>query len=215
MNDISFRLGRRMIPFRFFVVFGVSIWVSACGATIARNAGINFVDTPTSSESVKGQTQIEWDEHQQITSYTAPIVFAAINIFSDFYFLRAFVPSVGNVAAKPNVIQLYVVAVIGDWAFYDRAYASGKQLSLTEIDRRVSFCSGAGGCTLHEEVAINLSMEDLITYSSTGLAFEISGRGGKKEFSVPSGYFSGFYAALTLDRPLHESQGEVSSTETN
>ena len=94
-----------------------------------------------------------------------------------------------------TIIQLYISASFGKWAFLNRAYSAGKRLDTTLIDRRVVTCRTS--CLLTEDVAIHLTTEDLERLAEGGtFEVELQGRRGSAIVRVPATYFRGFMDAF-------------------
>lgn len=180
-----------MICLRTKIVVLLSLFpLSGCGGMIASMSGVNYTSTPYDYADVTSRIVSKYDAHRAVTEVTGPVVYAQDNFFDDWYMLRSFLNDDGTAAT-----QIYVSVRLGQWAFIDRAYSHGERLSLTEIDRDVVSCSGSAysGCSLKEDVAINISKNELEIYSESGLTFKVYGDGGSASFVVPAEYFQAVY----------------------
>lgn len=183
-----------MVIYRTLIVLTLTFGLAACGGVIARSYGINFVDDPADAAEVRERTEMETDVHQARVKFKGPIVYARDNILKDHYFLRAWLST--EVPGTYSVLQIYVVTVSDDWLFLDTARSYGKSYRVSQIDREVSDCDSYGKCTFTEQIGVNLTPQDVTRFGETGFDFQVSGRGGSREFSIPAGYFKGFAAAV-------------------
>ena len=172
-------------------------------------------------------TTSEYDKHQQITNVKGPVIYLFNKEISrekvhwvppevaepaykkhgatlegmvywapsSYCLLRATIEK-----NEPLVLQLYVKAIVFDqWAFYDHAYSEGKQLDITKIDREVIDCKS--GCWYHEDVAINLTLEQLEELAHKPVfEFKLYGKGGEAEYTINGAYFKGFLKAFNTAR---------------
>jgi hypothetical protein len=176
--------------------FWVCVSLGGCGAMVATMSGYNYVRDPANYDAVFVQTEVEEQDHQSRTMFSAPIVFARSNALDDWYRLRGYVYGDGR-----RSVQVYVRLVVRDWAFVEQGFSEGSQLSVTKVDSRVVSCSGGyGGCTMHEDVVVNLRQNEIDLAMEQGLSFVLVGRGGRFEFEVPVEYFRSFLDRLESPR---------------
>jgi len=175
---------------------------------------------------IEENTTSEYDEHQQITKIKGPAIYLFRGGQEDDWIppeeAEPYYKEVGFGATLEGMvyfgagsyyrlrasieknelltIQLYVKALVFDqWAFYDHAYSEGKRLDITQIDREVIDCKG--GCWYHEDVAINLTLEQLEKLANKPVFnFKLYGKGGEAEYTVNGAYFRGFLKALNTAR---------------
>lgn len=173
---------------RYAIPLLMLLLLSACSMVLISMYGIEFAD-PNDYVQIRDRTETTYDPAEDSTEIKGPLVFPERNISSHSYFLRALFS--GRQTDDPSEIQLHVSAYLSDWAFLDRAYSQGRRLSVTEISREVGSCS-AFGCSKHEDLAINLTLADLESYSDNGLEVKIEGDQGSITLAVPSPYFRAF-----------------------
>ena len=96
-------------------------------------------------------------------------------------------------ASEIMFYQIYVSARYeGDWRFYEWAFDSdGKELETTVIDRDVISAS-TYSASFSEILGLNIDREYLENHRSTGIRFQIAGKGGKEIVSIPSTYVTAF-----------------------
>lgn len=177
--------------FNFTIIVIASLLISACGAQIAKMHGIDIID-PFDPQAVEAATTVEPDPHTGLTKVAGPPIFHDNNILGKVYFLRGWKSK--NLSDDSGSIQVYVLARFDKWAFLDTAYANGKKLDTSQIDRKVGSCSGYG-CSLQETIGINLNISQLRDYAKNGLSFKVLGKRDSITMIIPAGYFSGFLAA--------------------
>jgi hypothetical protein len=94
-------------------------------------------------------------------------------------------------------VQLYVIAILSDWAFLEDAYAGGQQYPAIVIDRDV----GSGGGIVYETVAVNLTTAQAREFAQgSGFSVKLTGQHGSVIVDVPAGYFGGFLEVLESQR---------------
>ncbi len=179
---------------------------------------------------IEEKTTSEYDKHQQITNVKGPFIYLFRKELNKAKVDHWVPPEVAEPAYKkhgvtlegmvffvssssycllratieknePLVIQLYVRAlVVDEWAFYDRAYSEGKQLDVTQIDREVGDCK-YGDCLMNEDIAINLTLEQLEKLAhKPAFNFKLYGKGGEAEYTINGAYFKGFLKAFNTAR---------------
>jgi hypothetical protein len=143
------------------------------------------------SARVAAATTVEYNPHRKISEYIAPKVYIAPGESKGAYLLRSY--------AKNDQIllaQLYIATILSDWAFFDTVYSEGTSADLVKISQNVGSCR-RWGCTVQEDVGIDLSVEDLRRLSAKPeTAFEVSGSHGSVVITVPGAYFRGFLHAM-------------------
>lgn len=94
---------------------------------------------------------------------------------------------------KLDMLQIYVHASFGGWAFLDSAYSGGNRLKLTQISRDVGRCS-TYGCTVHEHVGVAITASQIKSYakSKDGMALKVQGKSGFVTIFIPPEYFSAY-----------------------
>lgn len=147
---------------------------------------------PSNIDQVDRATRSAYKSNRDVCKIQAPQI--PLKTISGQYFLRAL--------RKPEsqdafMIQLYIRAdLINDWSFYNNAYSQGIRLDVTEIDRHVGACNFST-CLLNEDIAINLTMDELLKYSFSGLNATVSGKKGDFDIFVPAEYFTGFLRGMS------------------
>ena len=183
------------------------IALSGCATMLGIPRGVD----PNDRLAVANQTKTEYNRNTRITRVIGPVI--RQGLLGHSYFLRVILPDTRRLdslsADNPElmdlaadapkalaIIQLYISASLGEWAFLTDAYSAGKQLDTTLIDRRVVTCSSLS-CRLAEDVAIHLTTEDLERLAEGGtFEVELQGRRGSAIVRVPATYFRGFMDAL-------------------
>ena len=146
------------------------------------------------SAAIKRQSIVEPNTYRGLTTVAGPTIFPDGDLTRG-YFVRGWIShSAATQQALGERHQIYVVGIFSDWAFLEHAFAAGKRLDLTQIDRKVGTCSRFG-CTVYEDVGINLTGNELAAAMLTGLDFEVSGRSGSLRLSIPATCFTGYYEA--------------------
>lgn len=163
--------------------------LTGCGSLAEALTGKNYAWRPGDYNAVAAEITSEFDQHQAVTTIRAPWVNPGGYVE---YFLRAY----NYGPERPVSAQLYVSITFQDWAFLNSAHSFGRRLPVTQIDRRVGSCSSYSGCSVVEEIAVNLTEDDLRSFSTTGLAFQVSGPGNSVDISVPAAYIRAFCDSL-------------------
>ncbi len=103
-------------------------------------------------------------------------------------------------SSEISINQLYFSVSTAEWMFLNAAYSEGRSFPLTQIARQVIGC-GQYGCTLQEDVAINLTLEQVREFAVRGFVVQLTGNRGRRVVTIPSTFFKGFLdgANLTLD----------------
>lgn len=146
---------------------------------------------PTDAASVSVAATIQRNPHTGMTNVEGPVIMPQGTLLGDKYMLRSWVAPQNP--AMHDRFQIQVSAYVREWKFLSQAYADGKALDTTLIDRSVVSC--AGGCSMTETVGINLTKADVERYASSGLSFQISGQRGNLTMFIPGGYFAGVLQA--------------------
>jgi len=169
-------------------VFGISL-VSSCGTMISEMSGIPVVN-PFDEAQIAQHTTVSYDPHEDIVTVKGPIIYVQNNIFGPTYFLRAWGSRGSSGSVNLTSCQLYVHATFDDWAFLDRAYSQGTSYDVTQIDSKVGSCSSYGGCSVSEDIGVNLPIAECKERGeSSGFDVKVSGSGGSLVVDVPASYF--------------------------
>jgi hypothetical protein len=80
-----------------------------------------------------------------------------------------------------------VTVARNEWAFYNQAFADGKEFEVTVADRMVGDCS-ASGCIVGERIRIHFTRADLLPYREKTLNLALIGTRHRIDFVVPSIY---------------------------
>ena len=77
----------------------------------------------------------------------------------------------------------------GEWAFYNSAFADGKEFDVTVADRQVGYCSQYG-CDLSERLRVHFTKADLLPYTKTPMRLAIIGVRARIDLTIPDFYIS-------------------------
>ena len=149
----------------------------------------------------------KYDSFKDVTSFEATIVSrnnsvyaydASSNLESVRYFLRA--TKIGKLPGPPESIQLYVAIGARDWVFLSQAFSDGRSFNVTQIDRNISSGSRV---SITEDVAVNLTLDDLRAYSEKPLLIKLEGRDPSRAvvLEVPETYIKAFSDVIE-DKPF-------------
>ncbi len=153
----------------------LALWIAGC------------VGAPIDAPTVAANTTTTANPHTGLAETVGPVAYLNGNIMEGFYMLRSFH---SKDSAAP-FHQLYFTVSSRQWLFLRSAHSQGRALPFRQISRKVGYC-GRYGCTVHEDVGINLSIEEIRTYSQTGLALQLSGQRGSRVYNIPASYFAGY-----------------------
>lgn len=137
------------------------------------------------SESVK----VENNPHTGLKTYRTGLSSINNNILSGTYMLRSSTALDGSIDNSLN--QLYFSVYSANWMFLDSAYSQGSSYPFTPIARQVVSC-GKYGCTLKEEVAVNLSTEEIKEFATVGFVVQLTGKRGRRVVTIPATFFQGY-----------------------
>ena len=152
--------------------------------TAAVLAGCASIDSRNPQE-VASNVTVSRDDFKKVALYQGPRARSGENWFK----FRAAQLYSGQGLTR----QLVIETMNRGWSFYDTAYDSaGNRLEVKVLDRLVGFCSGGGGCTNIEVVAVNLPAGYLQAHLGSGVHIQISGRKGSTTVKVEPGYIRGF-----------------------
>ena len=173
------------------VVAVTALALSGC-MSLTRQDYLGAAVDPADYAAVRAGIERTADPHKGVINIRAPSAYYKAEMSDGAYLLRATRAPDGSLVN----LQLYIKAQLIDWAFIDRAWSRGEQLDLTEVSRHAGgYYSGLAG--VQEDVAINLTPEQLGEYARRGLETKIEGNQGSAVISVPATYFRAFRDALT------------------
>ena len=165
--------------------------LGACGGMIAESAGINYAKSQSDVAEVRTKTEVKIDSYEGVTRVTGPRIYTADNIFGHFFLTRATVRD----GALQGPVQLYVSAALSDWYFLDRAFSGGQTYPVTEISRDVVSCAGYG-CSLREDIAVNLTLGQVQQFAKSGFSVKIQGNGGHLFVHSHANYWTAYLYKL-------------------
>lgn len=165
--------------------------VLAATFSMSLAACVTHVPTPkpkpmlTDPQAAASETRISHDEFKKITTFLG----ANASEYNTLR-LRAWKQDSDN---SVNY-QIYLTSFYNvQWRFYNEAYDSkGSKLDFVSIDRKVSSCSGSGGCYYEETVGLNVTRKYLEENQDTGIRYKISGKAGEAVGFLPAAYIKGF-----------------------
>lgn len=161
------------------------------GSSAIDTGSINWADAGSIARAVSAAH----DDHKGITTYEAPVLKRQEQ---DRVFLRSFVPD----GQPATLTQIYVRSVFHGAArgYAEASDAQGAKLELVRIDSD-SDCGGSYGCTVAEDIGVNVTRDYLEHAQQAGIDLRISGPGGKQSYQLPAVYVQGFLRALPLKGP--------------
>ncbi len=153
---------RTIIPFVFTML------IMGCASI----SGYDF--EPDSLADAEGLMSYHVDEFEgDAWLKTEPVV--NLEHPSAIYHLRAHYTNHG----KMNFLQVYVNLRVSDWYFLEGVAMKGESATLTKIDREV-----VSGGYVHEDVAVNISIDTLNRMSQRDTKIKLKGKRGDYVFSV-------------------------------
>lgn len=139
-------------------------------------------------------TKVANNQFTGLQEYSGPPSALNGNFLEGLFLLRGRRPVQGS-GLQMSTHQIYMDVSANDWLFLDSAYANGQALKFVPIDRSVGSCSRYG-CTVREVVGIDITYNELVGYSTTGIAFQLTGKRGNRVVSIPATYFQGYLTQL-------------------
>lgn len=104
--------------------------------------------------------------------------------------------SVGKRSTSETVVhQVYFSVLSGQWLFLDRAHSQGRRYPTTKISREVTTCNRFG-CRHVEDITVNLKIDEIQLFASTGFTVQLSGSRGNRVIRIPPTFFGGYLDGL-------------------
>mgnify|MGYP001591907629 CR=1 FL=1 len=151
-------------------------------------------ETPSDFANKVQISNSKFDKDTKFTGYTITKHKVGLLPASTSYFLRSW----KNKQTGRLKHQLYLsFNYFGDWRFYNSAsFDDAKQISATEIDRDVVFCS-SGYCNLKEDIGVSLSDKFLRSKMKQGFSIRINSKKASSEIiNVSSHYIKGYLSVV-------------------
>ena len=151
---------------------------------------VSASDPQKVSESVK----VENNPHTGLKTYRTGLASINNNILSGTYMLRSSTALNGTTDSSIN--QLYFSVATADWMFLNSAFSQGRSFPFTAIARQVVSC-GKYGCSLQEDVGVNLTINEIKEFARTGFVVQLTGKRGRRVVTIPATFFQGYLDGIS------------------
>lgn len=146
---------------------------------------------PTNQSKIKSRIITERDDFKKNTHFQGPEI--KQDGVDGGVSIHAFKSDI-NADATYKILVLSIFS--GRWRYYDTAYDSiGSELDARSISREVMSCDERG-CKYAEAVSINITRDYLEKSATTGITFQLSGKGGKTVYTIPAAYVQEFLSVV-------------------
>ena len=176
---------------RLLIVLLAALTMSGCSAAMmqALDASYSGAVGPTTAEEFRLASTPSLDTYTGMVRVTGP----TLKRSDSWQMLRAWRLKDSNKWS----VQVYVVAILPEWAFLDRAYADGKAYDTTQISREVASCSGySNSCTVTETIGIDFSHAEFKNLAVSDFDYKLSGSRGEVTSVISAAYMQGFLQRL-------------------